>query len=74
MLRVFESLCYDVIGGPIPISYAFNASLWILSIPILEVETRLRTNSSAHFDFLVLTEHPDIAIDFDRVQEVFGMR
>ena len=73
MVEVFRSLCYDVVDGPVPISYANNVRLWILAIPIPEVEPRLKAKDHYYFDFMARTTHPDIAIDYDRVFESFGV-
>lgn len=72
MAHVFRSLGYDELGGPIPISYGNNLPHWVFGIPILEVEERLRLKGHAYYEFMALTEHRDIQIDYQRVFEVFG--
>lgn len=71
MLEVFRSLAYDIVDGPLRMPYA-SVPLWILSIPIRQVEARLRDREHAYFDFMARTEHPDIRIDYDRVFEALG--
>jgi len=72
MAEIFRSLCFDVLEGPVRISYARNSPLWIFAIPILECEARLRAKHHFYFDFMARTEHPDIVIDYDIVHEAFA--
>jgi hypothetical protein len=72
MAQVFRGLCYDLVEGPVPISYANNVPLWIFAIPIGEVDSRLGAKGHAYFDFMARTEHPDIWVDYEQVREVFG--
>lgn len=71
MVEVFRSLSYDIVNGPLRVPYA-SVPLWILSIPILEVEARLGKTEHAYFDFMARTHHPDIRVDYDRVFAAFG--
>ena len=71
MVEIFRTMCYDVVEGPLRLSYA-SVPLWVMSIPISEVESRLRVREPRYFDFMAQTTHPDIAIDYDRVFETFG--
>lgn len=73
MAELFRSLCYDELGGPIPVSYANNVPHWIFAIPIREVDLRLRAKGHAYYDFMARTEHPDIEIDYERVFDTFGV-
>lgn len=72
MVEVFRTLCYDIVAPPKVMSFSNGVPLAVLSIPILEVEARLREKKHAYYDFMARTEHPDIAIDYDRVFEAFG--
>ena len=71
MVEVFRSLCYDIVDGPLRMPYA-SVPLWVLSIPILEVDGRLRRSEHAYYDFMGRVHHPDIQIDYERVSEAFG--
>ena len=72
MAEMFRSMCFDVVAGPIRMSYAKRTPLWIFAIPILAWESRLRERGHFYFNFMARTEHPDIDIDFDAVFEAFG--
>ncbi len=73
MAQFFRSLQYDEIdGGPFPISFGNNIPHWIFVMPVLEFENRLRKAGHWYYDFVAKTEHPDIQIDHDRVDAVFG--
>ncbi|MEP7301348.1 MAG: hypothetical protein ABI699_07450 [Caldimonas sp.] len=72
MAELFRSLCYDELGGPIPVSYANDVPHWIFAIPIREVDERLRAKRHAYYEFMARTDHPDIEIDYERVFDTFG--
>jgi len=71
MVEIFRTMCYDIVEGPLRLPYA-SVPLWVLSVPIPEVESRLAAKELRHFEFMARTAHPDIDIDYDRVFETFG--
>jgi N-acyl amino acid synthase FeeM len=72
--EMFRSLCFDVIEGPLRMSYSQRNLFWVFAIPTLGWEARLRERGHFYFDFMARTNHPDIDIDYDRVFEAFGRR
>jgi hypothetical protein len=73
MREIFTSLCFDVVQGPVSMSFAKpTTSFWIFAIPTLRWEEKLRERGHAYFDFMARTIHPDIDIDYARVHEAFG--
>jgi len=72
MAELFRSLCYDELGGPIPVSYANNVPHWIFAIPIREVDARLRAKDHSYYDFMARADHHDIQVDYERVFDTFG--
>jgi hypothetical protein len=74
MGEMFRSLCFDVIEGPVRMSYSLRTLFWVFAIPTLEWEARLRERHHFYFDFMARTDHPDIDIDYDHVFDAFGMR
>lgn len=71
MAEVFRSMCFDVVEGPVRISYAKSTPLWIFSASVRGWEGRLREKGHAHFDFIASTDHPDIDIDYDAAYGAF---
>jgi hypothetical protein len=71
MAEVFRSMCFDIIEGPVRISYAKSTPLWVFSAAVRGWESRLREKGHAHFDFIARTDHPDIDIDYEAVFEAF---
>jgi hypothetical protein len=74
MGEMFRSLCFDVIEGPVRMSYSARTLFWVFAIPTLEWEARLRERHHFYFDFMARTDHPDIDIDYDHVFDAFGRR
>jgi hypothetical protein len=72
--EIFRSLCFDVIEGPVRMSYSQRTFFWVFAIPTLEWEARLRERDHFYFDFMARTDHPDINIDYEHVFDAFGMR
>jgi len=72
--EMFRSLCFDVIEGPVRMSYSLRTLFWVFAIPTLEWEARLRERHHFYFDFMARTDHPDIDIDYGHVFDAFGMR
>ena len=74
MGEMFKSLCFEVIKGPVSMSYARpSTQFWIFAIPTLGWESRLRQQGHIYFDFMARTSHPDIDIDYERVYQSFGV-
>lgn len=71
--EIFRSMCFDVVDGPVRMSYSQRTLFWVFAIPTLEWEVRLRERDHFYFDFMARTEHPDIDIDYGRVFEAFAM-
>jgi hypothetical protein len=74
MGEMFRSLCFDVIEGPVHLSYSKTVPFWLYAIPVAEWEQRLRGKGHFYFEFMARTDHPDIAIDYDHVFGTFGAR
>jgi hypothetical protein len=72
--EIFRSLCFDVVEGPVRMSYSQRTLFWVFAIPTLEWEARLRERDHFYFDFMARTDHPDINIDYEHVFDAFGMR
>jgi hypothetical protein len=63
----------DVLGGAtIDLSYAESLPHSVFSMPVADADRRWRTTRHGLYDFMARTEHPDIAIDYDRVFAAFG--
>jgi hypothetical protein len=73
MGEMFRSLCFDVIDGPLALTYSKVVPFWLYALPVAEWETRLRERGHFYFEFMARTDHPDITIDYDHVFEAFGM-
>jgi hypothetical protein len=71
MGKVFRALCFDVLKGPIQLSYAKTTPFWIFAASKVNWEARLRDASHAHYEFIVRTKHPDITIDYGVVSDAW---
>jgi len=71
MAEVFGSMCYDMVVGPVQMSFA-KVPFWLFAIPIAEVEDRLQLRGHSYFDFMARTSHPDLQVDYEQVFEAFG--
>jgi len=73
---IYRAMAFDDVlsGGTVALSYANHLPHGIFSIPVDEVDSRLPRRNPGLYRFMARTHHPDIAIDYDRVFETFGMR
>jgi len=72
MAEVFRSMCFDVLAGPLRMSFAKNVPLWIFCASVQDWQARLDAKDHAHATFIGRSKHPDIAIDYGKAFATFG--
>ena len=71
---IYRSMLFDDLleGSTIALPYAGDLPHSVFSMPIRDADRRWRESGHALYDFMARTEHPDIAIDYQRVFAAFG--
>ena len=71
---IYRSMLFDdtLEGSTIALPYAGNLPHSVFSMPIRDADRRWRESGHTLYDFMARTEHPDIAIDYQRVFATFG--
>lgn len=71
---LYRGMAFDDLldGETVALSYASNLPHGLFGIPVREVDRRLPHRNPALYAFMAGTSHPDIDVDYDRVQAIFG--